>query len=223
MLVMMKPVSARVLGQRIAADSELLPPAVTPKGAKGKVLNAALQLFAQSGYGATSVRDICKAANVQTTTLYSHFPSKEHVLAEIIGVGHEEHYQRITAALESRDTDPLARLSAIVRAHVIGHCEYPMLAVVASTESHFLSPQLAEPVMAILQKSESLLAEILLQCQEAQLFDVPDIYLALRAIGGMGMRVAFWYEPGCGMSPEYVADTYAAFALRLAGVAEPSR
>lgn len=219
----MKPVSARALGQRIAADSELLPPAVTPKGAKGKVLNAALQLFAQLGYGATSVRDICKAANVQTTTLYSHFPSKEHVLAEIIGLGYEEHNQRIAAALEACDSDPLARLSAIVRAHVISHCEYPMLAVVANTESHFLSPQLAEPLMTILQQSESLLAEVLLQCQEAQLFDVPDIYLALRAIGGMGMRVAFWYEPGCGMSPEYVADTYAAFALRLAGVAESSR
>ncbi len=57
---------------------------------------------------------------------------------------------------------------------------------------------------------------------KAGVFDVPDIYLALRAIGGMGMRVAFWYEPGCGMTPQHVADTYAEFALRLVGAGKPS-
>ncbi|WP_372862445.1 TetR/AcrR family transcriptional regulator [Spongiibacter sp.] len=219
---MKRPISTLAQGQRIAADSELLPPAVTPKGAKGKVLNAALQLFAQAGYGATSVRDICKAAKVQTTTLYSHFPSKEHVLAEIIGLGYAEHYKRIKDALAASADEPLARLAAVVRAHVISHCEYPMLAVVANTESHFLSPELAESVVVTLQQSETVLAEILLQCQEAGVFDVPDIYLALRAIGGMGMRVAFWYEPGCGMTPQHVADTYAEFALRLVGAGKPS-
>lgn len=205
--------------RRVAAEAVILPIGVTPRGARGKILNAALRLFALRGYGATSVRDICKEAKVQTTTLYSHFPSKELVLAEIIQLGHTEHLRRLREALSQCEHQaPAEQLSALVRAHVISHCEYSMLAVVTNTEMHALSDDTVRPVMAILQESESLLGEVLLRCSQHSIFDVPDIELALRAIGGMGMRVAFWYEPNCGKTPEYVADTFANFAMRLMGI-----
>jgi AcrR family transcriptional regulator len=205
--------------RRIAAETVCLPPGLTPKGARGKILNAALRLFAQHGYGATSVRDICKEAKVQTTTLYSHFPSKESVLAEIVQLGHSEHLRRLRdALLLCKQQSPAEQLSAIVRAHVISHCEYSMLAVVTNTEMHALSDDAVRPAMEILQESESLLGDVLQRCSQRSIFDVPDIELALRAIGGMGMRVAFWYEPNCGKTPEYVADTFADFAMRLMGI-----
>lgn len=220
LLVMQINLSTFPKNRRVAVETVTLPPGVTPKGARGKILNAALRLFAQRGYGATSVRDICKEAKVQTTTLYSHFPSKEKVLAEIIQLGHTEHLQRLRdALLQCKKQSPAEQLSAMVRAHVISHCEYSMLAVVANTEMHALSEDTVRPVMAILQESESLLGGVLHRCTQQSTFDAPDLELALRAIGGMGMRVAFWYEPNCGKTPEYVADTYANFAMKLVGVA----
>ncbi|MEV4102480.1 hypothetical protein AB0J42_19690 [Nonomuraea sp. NPDC049649] len=48
-------------------------------------------------------------------------------------------------------------------------------------------------------------------------FEVPDAFLAVTAISGMGMRVANWYDPSLPYQPEEVADTYAEFALRMTG------
>ena len=55
-------------------------------------------------------------------------------------------------------------------------------------------------------------------------FSVPAPWLALSAIGGMGLRVAHWYTPECGMTVDDIVATYAEFARRLVGVkavAEP--
>jgi AcrR family transcriptional regulator len=48
------------------------------------VLDAALQLFSQQGYRATSVRDIAEQARVSTGNLYHHFPDKEAIFQELI-------------------------------------------------------------------------------------------------------------------------------------------
>jgi AcrR family transcriptional regulator len=41
------------------------------------IADAALQLFLDRGYDQVSIRDIADAADVSTTTLFKHFPSKE--------------------------------------------------------------------------------------------------------------------------------------------------
>ncbi|MFJ5677880.1 TetR/AcrR family transcriptional regulator [Streptomyces sp. NPDC093097] len=48
------------------------------KAATRKALaDAALRLFAEHGYDRVGIRDIAEAADVSTTTLFKHFPSKE--------------------------------------------------------------------------------------------------------------------------------------------------
>ncbi|WP_101790155.1 TetR/AcrR family transcriptional regulator [Nonomuraea indica] len=41
------------------------------------IADAALRLFLERGYDRVSIRDIAEAADVSTTTLFKHFPSKE--------------------------------------------------------------------------------------------------------------------------------------------------
>ncbi|MFI7424007.1 TetR/AcrR family transcriptional regulator [Nonomuraea sp. NPDC049684] len=41
------------------------------------IADAALRLFLEHGYDRVSVRDVAEAADVSTTTLFKHFPSKE--------------------------------------------------------------------------------------------------------------------------------------------------
>jgi AcrR family transcriptional regulator len=67
-------------------------PAASPKGAddslrsrkKAKthraIENAALELFAEQGYDATTLEQIADRAQVSITTIYRFFPSKAHVL-----------------------------------------------------------------------------------------------------------------------------------------------
>ena len=44
------------------------------------------------------------------------------------------------------------------------------------------------------------------------------LLLTLRAISAIGTRVAFWYGPDCGRTPEQIADTFAAFAASIVGL-----
>lgn len=209
-----------VPGRRIAAVEAAMPPGVTPKGARGRIINAALRLFADLGYGGTSVRDICAEAHAQATTLYAHFPSKEHVLAEIIRLGHEELFRRLREALLAAQPEPREQLSALVRAHVLSHCEYSMLAVVASAELHALSEPLAAPIRAVSMQAERLALDVIQRGIALGVFEVADPILALRAIGSLGQRAAYWYAPSIGKTPQQIAETFAGYASRIVGARE---
>ncbi len=93
-----------------------------------------------------------------------------------------------------------------------------MLAVVATAELHALSTEMATPILTLRAQSERLLIDVIERGIEQGVFNVPDTVMALRAIGGMGMRVAYWYEPGCGRTPEEVGGFFAEFARRIVGV-----
>lgn len=211
------PTAVATLHRRLAAEETALPPETPPRGSRGLILNAALRLFAESGYGGTSVRDIAAEAGVQPATIYAHYPSKEHVLAELIKIGHDEHHRRIRAALLETSADPREQLAALVRAHVRMHTAYSMLAVVANAELHALSPALAAASLELRRQSEQLLADVIQRGIQMGTFKVRHAWLALAAIGGAGMRVAHWYTPAFEQSAEEVADSYAEFALRIVG------
>ncbi len=54
------------------------------KNTKDLILLTALELFAQKGYEATSVRDIAAALGLSAGALYRHYPSKEAVFEAIL-------------------------------------------------------------------------------------------------------------------------------------------
>jgi len=49
-----------------------------------KILQASEQLFAQKGYDATGVADICSAAGVSKGAFYHHFPTKQAVFLALL-------------------------------------------------------------------------------------------------------------------------------------------
>lgn len=60
--------------------------AACPRQAKTeKILDAALQTFLESGYGAASVDVITARAGVSKATVYTRFPSKQDMFAAVIG------------------------------------------------------------------------------------------------------------------------------------------
>jgi AcrR family transcriptional regulator len=54
------------------------------KSARFAILEAAKKLFAQKGYSACSIREICDAAGITKPVLYYHFSSKEHLYQELM-------------------------------------------------------------------------------------------------------------------------------------------
>ncbi|MDN5923948.1 MAG: TetR/AcrR family transcriptional regulator [Xanthomonadales bacterium] len=205
------------INRRLAATTAHLLPGLKLTGSSGRVLEAALKLFAERGYAGASVRDIAAAAEVKPATIYAHYPSKENILAELCRLGHEEQYRRVRNAALGCGSDARDQIVAYVRAHVGFHTLYPMLAVVSNSELHALGEELGTATFVLRRQSEELLQEIVTRGMQAEQFHIGDAWLAVAAIGGMGLRVAYWFSPEYNLSAEQVAAGYAEFALRLLG------
>jgi AcrR family transcriptional regulator len=201
--------------RRLAATVSAPLPEAVPSGSRRLILETALRLFAERGYSGTSIRDIAAACGLQGPTIYSHYASKEHVLAELVRIAHDEHHRRGRAALLDSQPDPRDQVRAYVDAHVRFHCQFQMLAVVGNTELHMLSPELGGPILQVRRQSEQLLMDVVERGIERGLFTVPHPWLSVAAIGGMGVRTAFWFGPDLGIPEDVVASAYVEFALRL--------
>jgi AcrR family transcriptional regulator len=204
------------INRRLAATTARLLPGLKQAGASGRVLEGALKLFAEHGYAGSSMRDIAAAAGVQPATIYAHFPSKEHILAELCRIGHEEQYRAVREAVLGGGSGPRDQIVAYVRAHVGFHTTYPMLAVVSNSELHVLGEELGAATFVLRRQSEELMQDIVKRGIASGAFRVADPWLAVAAIGGMGLRVAYWFSPGdYKLTEAQVAEGYAEFALRL--------
>lgn len=54
------------------------------RASKAKIIQAATQYFAQQGYRGAKMSDIARAANLTEPGLLHHFPSKNHLLMEVL-------------------------------------------------------------------------------------------------------------------------------------------
>ncbi len=207
-------------GRALAREAEaherpLLPPRATADGTHRRIQEAALVLFAQHGYDAISIRDLAEAAHITTSTIYGHVAAKEDLLTELMLIGHEEHHEALRDALLSSPPDPRAQLAALVRAHVVTNVSYPLLARLCNRDLHTLSPSAAERIMAVRRQSERFFVDVVQRGIKEGVFTVTEPWLAVAAIGGMGIRVAEWFAPEGEFSVDRIVAAYTDFALRL--------
>lgn len=78
------------------------PPAVPDPVARERLLKAAIRLFTQKGYAATSVREIVEEAGVTKPVLYYHFKSKEGLYLAALNEGITE-YRTLLEGLAPTD------------------------------------------------------------------------------------------------------------------------
>ncbi|PTL83697.1 TetR/AcrR family transcriptional regulator [Vitiosangium sp. GDMCC 1.1324] len=199
---------------RLQAQKATLPGTV-PEGTRRRILEAALRLFASQGFHGTSIRDVAKELGLQPSALYTHFPTKEHILAELVQVGHETLHEALRKALLDAGTEPAAQVRALIRAHTVLHATHPQLAVVVNEELHALPPELAAPAMALRHQSSALLLEVIERGVAMGRFSPPHVVATAAAISAMGVRIPYWYEPADTLDAESLAEIHTELALRM--------
>ena len=202
--------------RRVAERSIALPEGSVPDGTRGRILEASLGLFAESGFSGTSIRSVAWATGITSASLYSHYASKEEILRDLVMIGITELRDRIMIALVPLTT-PAERLTALVATHVEAHASFPLLALVTNTELHALSTEFAAPAIAIRTELFGLLKSVLDDGVANGSFTVSDVTAAGHAISGMGLHVATWFQSEDPAEPARLGAQFAEFGLRMVG------
>jgi AcrR family transcriptional regulator len=90
-----------------------------------KILNAALRVFADQGYGKLSMRKIAALIDYSPTTIYRFFRNKEDLLCTIAAETYGDLSARFEVVKAEGNDDPLVLLKSLVREYVIFCVERP--------------------------------------------------------------------------------------------------
>ena len=82
---------------------------------KEQVIREAIRFFGQNGYHGTRLADIAKAAGVTEPGLLHHFPSKAHLLMEVLAERDRIDRERFDPSLHAGTKPPLTSLEELVK------------------------------------------------------------------------------------------------------------
>lgn len=187
------------------------------EGASGparRLLDAGVMCFAAAGFHGTTTRDITAGAGLSPASLYVHFPSKEHLLFEIIRTGHA---RSLEALAEVPDDAPLARVWQLVTTFTEWHARFHTVARTCQYELAALS----EPHYREVLVQRHAITETFRVCVaagvDAGVFEQVDVHRVTRAILSLGLDTVRWYRLGGRDSPADLGCFYADLAMRMLG------
>lgn len=171
------------------------------------VMAAAVQLFAEYGYHAASMRDIARMAGIQAASIYYHYASKQALLVEIM----ETYMQQLNAALEHilrEEHDPRQRLSAAIDNHIRQHTTHKNEFFIIDTEIRALEGEKRAYIFSLRDRYDALLQELLQDGMDRGVFKRGDVKITSYAIIAMCTEVATWFRPAGRLSVQQVIDIY---------------
>jgi AcrR family transcriptional regulator len=90
----------------------------SPRGRRADILDAALKLFNDSSYPATTVQDIANQANASVGSVYHHFEGKEDIAASIYVGGLADYHRGLLRELRREHESAEAAVKGLVRNHL---------------------------------------------------------------------------------------------------------
>lgn len=187
---------------------------VSDSAAAERIRRAAIEAFAESGYGGTSTREITKRLGMSATAMYPHYRSKEELLFAISLQGHRAALQVLQEADEP-DADHLRRLRAVVAAFTGWQAEQRHVARVVQYELHALTPEHYRTIVAIRRQTTAVIAGIVEGGKKSGDFEIDDPDDVVLAISSLCVDVCRWFPSTRHRDPERLAKTYADLAERM--------
>lgn len=166
------------------------------------------RLFWEKGFAATTTRELAQSLGMQKASLYYHINSKEDLLYDIcvesLGNIHDAVIQALTD-----ESDPLARLRAMIQAHVVSMLEDREKHATMLTELKALSPTRRDEVVRLRDEYESLVRGVISDGQDAGVLwrgaSAKELELALLNLLNWTI---FWYRSDGELSSESLAGLF---------------
>ena len=87
---------------------------LTPPSTAERLIHAAMMLFAEKGYGSTSIADILKRAEANAGSLYYAFPTKQDLLLAVLDAYREGIGPMLLEPAWAGTDDPIERIFALL-------------------------------------------------------------------------------------------------------------
>lgn len=184
-------------------------------GNKAAILNAALAAFGEKGFNGASMRDVARGAETSLSNLYNYFPSKAHLLAELLQRANDELLSRTSIAVRNAGDGPAERLREAVKSYVGFVVDHQTAALVAISEIRYLHGAHRKQIVHARDSTQAIFSEIIDEGVVTGDFTTPYPEGAARSIVSMCSAVSTWYHKRGRLSKETLAEQHARYALAL--------
>ncbi len=172
------------------------------------VLRAAVRMFNERGFHATSLDDVAASLGISKRTIYHYLANKEQVLLECVTIGLE---QLLAAAADARSQpgDGRERLTRFLRLYAeinmddFGRC-------VIRTGEESLSPNGRNQFRELKKKIDTALREMLQDAVDDESIAPVDVKLAAFTLAGALNWPARWHDPKGALSSKEIAQAMVA-------------
>lgn len=180
---------------------------------RSEVVATAAKLFAERGYGATSMSELTEATGLAAGGLYHYIEGKDDLLIAICDELLEPLLER-AREIVAEDDPPVEQLRQLVEtwvAHVVEH-RHHMLVFTQERQAIEREPRWRR-VRSQRKAFEKILDEVLARGEADGSMTFADRRLALLALLGMVNYTPQWVRPGGRLSASEIADGYCAMVL----------
>jgi AcrR family transcriptional regulator len=179
---------------------------------RAEIDRAALDLFAERGYHATSMRAIATAARVQPAAIYHWYASKESILVGFQDGFMERLTDKVLAAVARQDR-PALKLAAAVREHVVFHGLHTRAAFVTDSEIRALTGERRAALIGKRDEYQAMFNEWIRDGIRDGSLRASDAHVATYAILLQCTGVALWFDPAGPLKVEEVAELHVELVL----------
>lgn len=194
---------------------------MTPVTARQRLIDAAVEAFAENGFTGTTTRDIASRAGMSPAAVYVHHDSKESLLYSVSLSGHQNTLAVIEQSYASTD-DPVERVRRMVYDFTRWHAENSRVGRIVQYEFHALGPEHRKVIAGLRRSIEQCMRTALEDGVEANALHINDIPGTALALLSLGIDVVRWFDPAGSRTAEDLAELYARLGVRMVQADSPA-
>jgi len=194
-----------------AARGPAPPPGTT---SRQRLIEAAVEAFAERGFTATTTRDIALRAGMSPAAVYVHHDTKESLLFTVSVEGHQAALAVIRSAA-SADGDHVDRLRRMVREFSTWHAVNSRVGRIVQYEFDALTPDHRAEIAGYRRRIEKVMQDVLSAGVADGSFEVVDVPGTGRAILSLSIDLVRWFTPRGAHSADDIAHLHADLAVRM--------
>jgi AcrR family transcriptional regulator len=171
-----------------------------------RIERAAARMFATRGYDGANFGDIAAELDLQGSSLYYYFSSKEELFLRCLSHSAEQVFTRLRAIAQEHSPDPSGALAALVREQVIIEVrDFPEF-VPMFFKMHLSNENLAERVLELRREHARIFESAAAAAQADRHLDPHDVRVWLGVIFGALAYLPEWYDPAGPVGVDELAD-----------------